>query len=232
MKTTLLIPTKNEIEGLKVIMPKIKREWVDEILFVDAGSIDGTLEYIKENDYKFIIQKTPGVLSAWWEGFETSTGDAIILFSPDGNSVPEVIPQLVEKMKEGNYDIVIASRYIKGAKNEDDSKVTAFGNRFFTGFINFIFGGKYTDTLGMYKIFKKELLTKLELYKEKDTHFEVMLAIRAAKRKLKVTEIPGDEPSRIGEGAGASRAWPGFFGKIKGGLSMWKCILKEIFFWR
>jgi glycosyltransferase involved in cell wall biosynthesis len=232
MKTTLLIPTKNEIEGLRVIMPRIKREWVDEILFVDAGSTDGTLEYIKENNYQYIIQKTPGVFAAWWEGFEAASGDAIILFSPDGNSVPEVIPQLVAKMKEGDYDIVIASRYIKGAKNEDDNQITALGNRFFTGLINLLFRGKYTDALGMYKIFKKELLLKLGLYKHKDEIFEILIAVRAAKRKLKVAEIPGDEPKRIGEEAGASRAWPGFFGKIRGGWSMFSCIIKEFFFWR
>lgn len=232
MKTTLLIPTKNEIVGVKEIMPRIKREWVDEILFVDAGSTDGTLEYIKKNNYKFIIQQKPGVLAAWWEGFEAATGDAIILFSPDGNSVPEVIPQLVGKMKEGNYDIVIASRYMKGARNEDDNRITALGNPIFTWLVNILFGGKYTDVLGMYKIFKKELLISLKLDKNKDKHFEIMIAARAAKRKLKVAEIPGDEPKRIGEGAGKSRAWPGFFGKIRGGWSMIQCIIHEVLFWR
>lgn len=230
MKTTLLIPTRNEIDGVRQIMPRIQRDWVDEILFVDANSTDGTLEYIKENGYKFIIQKQPGVLAAWWEGFEASVGDAIILFSPDGNSVPEIIPQLVEKMKEG-YDIVIASRYKKGAKSYDDNRITAFGNRLFTGLINLLFGGKYTDALGMYKIFKKELLTKLELDKAKNDIFEILLAIRAAKRKLKIAEIPGDEPMRVG-GQAESRAWPGLAGRIKGGSLMVSCILKEVFSWR
>ena len=41
MKLTLLIPTMNEIDGVKVIMPQIQRNWVDEILIVDGGS-DGT----------------------------------------------------------------------------------------------------------------------------------------------------------------------------------------------
>lgn len=230
MKVTLLIPTRNEIDGVKQIMPRIQRDWVDEILFVDANSTDGTLEYIKENGYKFIIQKKPGVLAAWWEGFEASAGDAIILFSPDGNSVPEVIPPLIEKMKEG-YDMVIASRYKEGAKSYDDSRITAFGNRLFTGLINLLFGGKYTDALGMYKIFKKELLMKLDLDKNKNDIFEIILAIRAAKQKLKVAEIPGDEPMRVG-GQAESRAWPGLVGRIKGGSLMVSCILKEFFTWR
>ena len=51
MKITLLIPTLNEIEGMKAIMPRIKKEWIDQILIVDGGSIDGTVEYAKKNGY-------------------------------------------------------------------------------------------------------------------------------------------------------------------------------------
>jgi len=36
MKVTLFVPVLNEIEGLKLIMPRVKREWVDEILFSGA----------------------------------------------------------------------------------------------------------------------------------------------------------------------------------------------------
>ncbi|MBF0556667.1 MAG: glycosyltransferase family 2 protein, partial [Nitrospirae bacterium] len=51
MKVALLIPTFNEIVGLRQIMPMIKREWVDEIVFVDGNSTDGSIEYIRENNY-------------------------------------------------------------------------------------------------------------------------------------------------------------------------------------
>jgi glycosyltransferase involved in cell wall biosynthesis len=44
MTVTLFIPTKNEIEAMRVIMPQIDRSWVDQILVVD-GSTDGTAEY-------------------------------------------------------------------------------------------------------------------------------------------------------------------------------------------
>ncbi len=42
MKTTLFVLAYNEIEGMKAIMPRIKKEWVDEIIIVDGGSTDGT----------------------------------------------------------------------------------------------------------------------------------------------------------------------------------------------
>ena len=47
MKTTLFVLTYNEIEGMKAIMPRIKKEWVDEIIVVGDGSTYGTLGYAK-----------------------------------------------------------------------------------------------------------------------------------------------------------------------------------------
>ena len=52
MKTTLLIPTLNEVIGMKAIMPTIKREWVDQILILDGQSTDGTAEYAREQGYE------------------------------------------------------------------------------------------------------------------------------------------------------------------------------------
>ena len=56
MKVALLIPTLNEIVGLKIIMPRVKREWFHEIIFIDGNSTDGTIEYIKENNYNLILE--------------------------------------------------------------------------------------------------------------------------------------------------------------------------------
>jgi len=47
MNVTLLIPTLNEVNGMKEIMPKIKKEWCDQILIVDGQSTDGTVEYAR-----------------------------------------------------------------------------------------------------------------------------------------------------------------------------------------
>ena len=44
MKVSLLAMTLNEINGMKAIMPKIRRDWVDQIIVVDGGSTDGTVE--------------------------------------------------------------------------------------------------------------------------------------------------------------------------------------------
>jgi hypothetical protein len=135
-------------------------------------------------------------------------GDIVITFSPDGNSVPELIPHLVEKMKEG-FDMVIASRYLGDAKSEDDDVVTGFGNWLFTRTVNLLHGGHYTDVMVIYRAYRKQMAYELGLDRE-DAHalpeklfgtkisWEPLLSVRAAKAKLKIGEIPGDEPPRIG----------------------------------
>ncbi|MEW6482919.1 MAG: glycosyltransferase family 2 protein [bacterium] len=233
MKVTLLVFTLNEREGMEKIMPKIKKEWVDEIIVVDGGSTDGTIEYVRENGYSVIIQKKRGLRNAYIEALECSTGDIIITFSPDGNSIPELIPPLVEKMKEG-YDMVVVSRYLKGAKSYDDDIITAFGNWMFTSLINLIYRAKYTDAIVMFRAWKREIFKELDLDKEETYRteerlfhttvgVEPLLSIRAAKRKLKIAEIPGDEPPRMG-------------GKRKLQIFQWGAaylfeIFREIFIW-
>lgn len=197
MKTTLFIPVRNEIDGVKAIMPRIKKDWVDEIIIIDGNSNDGTKEYLEENGYRVIKQQTKGLCGAYWECLEIAAGDIIIPFSPDNNSLPELIPELIKKMREG-YDMVIASRYKDGAKSFDDDFVTAFGNRLFTGLINLLFGSHYTDTLVMYRAFRKDIIQELGIDVKRFPVFEIQIIIRCAKKKLKVAEISGDEPKRIG----------------------------------
>lgn len=197
MKTTLFIPVLNEIEAAQHIMPKIRREWVDEILVVDGHSTDGTAEWFRQQGYKVIEQRGQGLAGAYWTCFEEAEGDIIVAFTPDGNSLPELIPALVAKVKEG-YDVVIASRYKDGAKSEDDDIVTAFGNWMFTKIVNILFGGYYTDVLVMYRAFRKDLVQRLSLTRARHSYLEQELVIRPLKHGLKVAEIPGDEPKRIG----------------------------------
>jgi hypothetical protein len=69
-------------------------------------------------------------------------GDVVVEFNPDGNSIPALIPVLINKIKEG-YDMVIVSRYIEGAKSADDGIITCLGNWLFTRTINIFWGKGY-----------------------------------------------------------------------------------------
>ncbi len=228
LSVTLFVPVRNEVDALKVIMPRIKSEWYDEILILDGDSTDGSKEYLRENGYTVIEQKTKGVKAAFWEAFEIAKGDVIIPFSPDGNSIPEDIPNLVEKIYEG-YDIVVASRYKDNATSDDDDFASKIANRTFTAIINLLFKTSYTDALGMYKAFKKEHLYALELENFKHEHSEIMLLTRGARYGLKITEIASAEPPRIG--VQGSRAHPGIFGKYKSALLILKSIIRDAMFY-
>ena len=168
MKTTLLIPTLNEVVGMKVIMPQIRREWVDQILILDGQSTDGTAEYARSEGYEVYVQKERGIRQGYKEVWPLIRGDIVITFSPDGNSVVECLPPLLEIMKKG-YDMVIVSRYLKGAKSEDDDILTGFGNWMFTTVTNLLHGGKYTDVMVMYRAYRTSLVYELGLYKD-DAH--------------------------------------------------------------
>jgi glycosyltransferase involved in cell wall biosynthesis len=196
MKVSIVVFTLNEIEGMRAIMPQISKDWYDELLVVDGGSTDGTLEYAREQGYRVHVQRTKGINAAFVEAMEEVRGDVAIMFSPDGNSVAEKIPPLVEKMKEG-YDIVICSRYCEGAKSEDDYLVTAFGNWFFTWLINVLFRSRITDSLVIYRAFRTALVKELGVGRERHS-WATQFLLRAIRARKRICEIGGDEPKRIG----------------------------------
>jgi glycosyltransferase involved in cell wall biosynthesis len=209
MKITLCVMTLNEIDSARVIMPQVDRTLFDQILFIDGGSTDGTIEWCQEQGYEVYVQKERGLRKAYAEALPHIRGEVMVTFSPDGNSLTSVLPQLVDELKKG-WDMVIVSRYLGDAKSADDSIITRFGNWMFTTLINVLHGGKYTDAMVIYRGYKKSLFYDLNLTKEESIFtlperlfhtrisVEPMLSVRAARSKLKITEIPGDEPKRIG----------------------------------
>ena len=208
MTVTLIVPTLNEIDGMKAIMPRVDRAWYDQLIILDGGSTDGTVEYAREQGYFVYIQKQAGFRHAYTEVLPYIEGDTVITFSPDGNSVPELIPALLEKIAEG-YDMAIASRYLGDARSEDDDRITAFGNWLFTKTVNLLHGGNYTDVMVIFRAYRTRLIYDLELHRDRPytmaerlfrtkISWEPLLSVRAAKKNLRIAEIPGDEPARIG----------------------------------
>ncbi len=234
MKISLLVMTLNEIDGMKVIMPRIDRTWVDQIIVVDGGSTDGTVAWAKANGYEVYVQQRRGFRHAYTEVWPLVRGDVVITFSPDGNSVPELIPDLIDKMKSG-YDMVISSRYLGDAKSDDDDLITAFGNWLFTKTINVLHGGQYTDAMVIYRAYRRSMPYELEL--DQDSAYELpeklfatkiswepLLSVRAAKAGLNITEIPGDEPARIG---GERKLQV-----LQWGAAYYFQFIRELWFWR
>jgi glycosyltransferase involved in cell wall biosynthesis len=217
MKITLLAPTLNEIEALKAVLPKIDKKWIDEIIIVDGGSTDGTIEYCEAGGYFVFSQSGRGYGTGMRQAAEIAKGDFIIEFPPDGNSLSEKIPDVVNKLQEG-YDFVIASRYKDEAKSYDDDFLTSKGNWLFTKLVNLLFGASYTDVLVGFRGYRKSVFPNLNM-DAAGLSWSIQMSIKFAKRRLRIAEVPADEPKRIG---GARKMRP-----FKTGWEILKVLLDE-----
>jgi glycosyltransferase involved in cell wall biosynthesis len=200
MKTTLVILTRNEIVGLKEIFKKIPIDYVDECFAVDGGSTDGTVEFFEENGVSVIRQEKLGRGEAFRLAFQRAKGDALIFFSPDGNENPLDIPKFLPILKNG-ADLVIATRMVKGAHNEEDELLFPFrkwANQAFTIIANLVWnrGAYVTDTINGYRAIRRSAWNQL-LPDGSGYTIEYQSSIRAFKLKLKIQEFPTYEGLRI-----------------------------------
>jgi glycosyltransferase involved in cell wall biosynthesis len=222
LTSTLLLPMLNEIEAAQVIVPQIRKDWVDEIIVIDGGSTDGTVEYVKSQGLRVHTQSARGYGEGMLQGLKLASGDIVVEFTPDGNALPDDIPRIVAKMQEG-YDLVVGSRYLGSTKSDDDDWLTARGNWLFTAIVNLLFRAHYTDVLVGFRAFRREEALKLKL----DTpglSWPCQSSIRFARAGLKVTEIPAREPARIG---GVRKMRP-----FKTGLEICRLIVRDFLtFW-
>lgn len=221
MKTTLVTLTLNEIEGIKALFDKIPFKDFDEVLALDGGSTDGTVEFFKSKGITVVPQKTRGRGEAFRLAAETATGDVIVFFSPDGNEDPKDTIKLANLIKDG-YDMAIASRFMKESRNEEDEDwfpVRSWANQAFTILANLFFKGRVTDSINGFRAVKKDSFKALGV-NASGFAIEYQMTIRALKLKQRIIEIPTIEGNRIG---GQSTAK-----SIPTGLKILKLLIKEI----
>ena len=197
-QVTLLLPVLNEIDGLRIVLPQVDRQFFTEILIVDGGSTDGSLEFADAQGIRVVRQTRQGLSFGVFDALREAQGDYVIEFSPDGNCLVEQLPHIVSLLEEG-YDMVVVSRYLPPARSEDDTWVTAIGNFLFTRMIRWLGRQPMTDALTIYRGFHKDLALNPEFERYLvGPVFEPLLSAMAALRHRNVIEIPGDEPKRLG----------------------------------
>lgn len=209
MKKALVILTYNEIEALPKIWDKIPLSAADEVLAVDGGSKDGTQEFLRSKGVKVLGQPKRGRGVAFRVAAEGTDADALCYFSPDGNEDPNDIPKLFAKLEEG-YDLVIASRMMKGAVNEEDIhwlRPRKWVNNAFTLIANVLWNrGPYvTDTINGFRAIRRKTL--LSIGADADGFvIEYQMTIRAFKKRLNIFELPTYEGQRLG-GVSTAESW-------------------------
>jgi len=197
MKVSIIIPTKNEEGNIKNILESVRNSG-DEILVVDGHSTDKTPEIVKNLGFKLILDNGLGKGDAVRCAIKESSGDILVFIDADGSHDPWDIPKLIEPIKNGQGDLVIASRR-KGGSDElygDWNKFfREFGSNIITLLINHRFKTAITDSQNGFRAIRKTVADKLDL-KENITTIEQEMLIKVLKNGYRVTEVPSHEYKR------------------------------------
>lgn len=220
---SIVIPTLNEEQNIyhlfKELKSEIKKRKIEaEIIVVDGHSSDKTVEIAKKFGAK-LIYEDKGKGFALRKGMKIAKGDTIITMDADLSHKSSEIGLLIEGIKSG-YDICMGSRFIQGGGTEDMTLIRKIGNKFFVFLVNLIYEMNYSDLCYGYRSFNRGCLKKLNL-KSDGFGIETEIAVKAAKNKLKVLEIPSYEKLR-NKGRGKLKAF-------SDGLIILKTIIKYAF---
>lgn len=204
MNIGLVILNRNEEEALPAILPRIPVDAVDLLFCVDGDSSDTSREILESFDIEIVDQRSPGRGEAFRIAFERAAGevDALIFFSPDGNEDPADIPRFRAPL-EGGADIVIASRMMAGAFNEEDVhrfRPRKWANLAFDWLAYFTWGRhtpRITDAINGYRAITVGAWQRLSPDGPGYT-IEYQTSIRAYQQRLRVVEFPTHEGQRIG----------------------------------
>jgi glycosyltransferase involved in cell wall biosynthesis len=196
VRVSVIIPTLNEADNLQHVMTVLPPV-VDEVLIVDGGSTDGTIEEARRlrHDVRIIEELRPGKGRALRTGFEEATGDILVMIDADGSMDPREIPAMVAVLEAG-ADVVKGSRFLQGAGTDDMGLLRRSGNTSLRLLVRALFGGRYSDLCYGYMAFWRDVLPAFE-GDAPGFEVETFLNVRALAAGLRVAEIPSFERNRI-----------------------------------
>ncbi|MFA6473944.1 MAG: glycosyltransferase family 2 protein [Patescibacteria group bacterium] len=187
-KVVVVLPAYNEGARIADVVRKV-RTYVDEVIVADDGSKDSTSEEARQigaivvrhriNLGKGAALQT-GVQAAILRGAKT-----IVLMDADGQHPPEKIPELVEKIHGGAYDIVFAYR----KHDHEMPGYRRFGNQWLNFSVRFLFGMLVSDVWCGFRAFRADIYPLIQ-WQRQNYSVDVEMALRAAQHKLRYCEVP------------------------------------------
>lgn len=201
-QVSIIIPTYNESDNVLGILRSIGENlpWntVTEAIVVDDNSPDGTGRMVDEYIQSArrlagytvdVIHRTAksGLGSAVLSGLRRASGDIIIVMDGDLSHPPQVIPRMVDVLRQSKFDIVVASRYIRGGAVRNWSTRRKLLSRTATKIARTGLGIKAEDPMSGFFAFKRTIISDLKL---DAIGYKILLEILVKARGASVKEIP------------------------------------------
>ena len=196
-KLSVVIPVYNEKQWIRELLRRVQAVPIPkEIIVVDDCSTDGTRDILRELDgtgglrvfYQAVNQ---GKGAALREGFKHATGNVVIVQDADLEYDPAEYPRLIQPILENRADVVYGSRFI-GECHRVLYFWHSIANRMLTTLSNMFTNLNLTDMETCYKVFRREVLTGIEL-KSNRFGFEPEITAKIAKKRnpaWRIYEIP------------------------------------------
>jgi glycosyltransferase involved in cell wall biosynthesis len=206
---SLIIPVINEVESLGHVLEAVPRNYVDEILVIDGGSRDGTVELAQEAGARVIHESRPGYSRACHTGLLAACGEIVVFLDGDGADDPAHLPELLAPICEGRADLVLGSR-LAGPRDPGAMHWTKwFGNFFAAQLFRLLYRLPLTD-LSPFRAGLRSKILELDLQEMTYGLPTEMIAL-AARRGWKIVEIPVAYHVRKGGRSKITGTWRGSF---------------------
>ena len=163
-----------------------------ELIVVDDASKDGTSDILQslQQELGFRLLRQPrnaGKGAALRRGFESVTGDIVVIQDADLEYSPEEFPDLIELICLGRADVVYGSRFL--GRHRVFLLTHYLGNRFLTFIANVLYNTMLTDMETCYKVMRVDVLRSMTL-KSNGFGIEPEITAKVFKRGYRVYEIP------------------------------------------
>lgn len=200
-KICVIIPAFNEENSIAKVIADIPAGLVHEVIVVNNNSNDDTEVNARNAGATVLREKRPGYGYACLKGIEyikqlKPSPDIVVFIDADYSDHPEEMPSLIQPIIAEGMDMVIGSRAL-GKKEKGSMTVQQeFGNWLATRLLKLLYGIRYTD-LGPFRAIRYNKL--LEINMQDATYgWTVEMQLKAAKLKMKITEVPVNYRKRIG----------------------------------
>lgn len=201
MTVSLCLLVFDELEGCRMDVPRLPLKEFDEVYAVDGGSKDGTVEFLQQSGIPVYRQPQKGLSAAYIHAVDRSTCDAVVVFLPKGTCPPDDALRF-RPLFEAGYELVVASRNIEGARNEEDSKWfrprkwLVIGLSWVVALAWHREGWRIRDVLHGFKGFTVKGFRQLNPSGQGVT-IDLELAVRSYRLRMKRCEFPTQEDSRV-----------------------------------